>query len=290
MLSSTTANDKQRKIKDAFFPSVSRTTPNRESNGKIEANNQFIFARQMALWFCRDLVPLSTVEHKGFNGFWKYLATKFELPSRATVAIGALDDLYLCCKNKLIEKLSNCTSHATITFDGWSDSHKRISYITYTYHFTENWDIKTVVLKTASFPHPHTSERIKSDYADTLAEFNLRNKNVSIVTDGAKNMIKTAELLNIYRSNCIGHIVHLLVRKDLLQNDEMQPLLNLRLKLRKIHQKLMYKHEELRDLNDAFMQDKILNMIEEHKEIGRYIVCTNLVENFNVTYFFIAIH
>lgn len=255
-----------------FFPkspsSIVNSIQNQKSNKA--GKSQFMFARQVSLWFCRDLVPLNTVEKTGFNDFWKYLNTSFDLPSRSTIAIGALDDLYICCKNKLIERLANTASHATITFDSWTDNHKRISYVTYTYHFVENWKMKTAVLKTASFPHPHTADRIKDDYDDTLAEFNVVNKNLTVVTDGARAMKKTAELLNVYRFYCLGHIVHLLIRADLLKHDAMQPLRDLILKMRQIHKKLMYKHEELRDMSDEFMQQKILLLIEEHREMGTY--------------------
>lgn len=229
-----------------------------------------MFFRQIVLWFCRDLLPLSTVEKTGFKDFWKYLKKSHTLPSRSTVSIGAPDDVYLCCKNKLIERLTNTPSHATVTFDGWSDSHKHISYNTYTYHFMENWKMKSVVLKTASFAHPHTAERLKEDFEHTMAEFNILNKRISVVTDGAAAMKKAAKLLNVYRFYCIGHIIHLLVRKDLLTHDKMQKVRDLRTKLRKIHTKLMYKHEELRAINDENIQKNILHIVEEHKEIGTH--------------------
>lgn len=270
ILSSASVNDKQRKIKDAFFPSGSNLQSNRTSNEAKNSHTQFMCTRQIALWFCRDLMPLSTVEKSGFNGFWNFLNTKYELPARSTVSTGAIDDLYSCCKQKLIERLTRSPSHATITFDGWTDNHKHISYITYTYHFIENWKMKTAVLKTASFRHPHTAERVKEDYENTLAEFNVLDRKLTVVTDGGSEMKKAAELLEIYRFYCLGHLVHLLIRKDLLKHDQMQPLRDLGLKMRKIHRKLMYRHEELRELNDANLQMKILDLMKEYKEIGMY--------------------
>lgn len=242
---------------------------NRRAGG---TDSSFIFFRQLVLWFCRDLLPLNTVEKKGFNGFWQYLNKAYALPSRSTVSIGALDDLYLCCKNKLIEILAKSTSHATVTFDGWSDSHKHISYFTYTYHFMDNWQMKSVVLKTAAFPHPHTSERIKDDFELTLAEFNVLDKKVSVVTDGARSMEKAAMLLNVFRTYCVGHNIHLLLRVDLLKHDKMQPLRDLRSKMRLIHRKLIYKHEELRTIHDENKQDQILCLLEEHKDIGTILL------------------
>lgn len=270
-ISSANDHQKQRKINDVFFPNDAASTVKRKQC-QAKDNTPFIFFRQIVLWFCRDLLPLSTVEKSGFNGFWKYLNGMHRLPSRSTVSISALDDLYLCCKNKLIERLTNSTSHATITFDGWSDRHKRISYFTYTYHYMESWKMKSVVLKTAMFAHPHTSQRIKEDFESTLAEFNVLNKKISVVTDGAASMIKASELLSVYRFYCIGHIVHLLVRIDLMQHKNMAGLRALRMKLRKIHRKLIYKHEELCTINDEATQLKILSLMEEHQEICTYFI------------------
>lgn len=273
MLSSAKTIEKQRKINDVFFSTQNSTststTTKRKSGG---TDSSFIFFRQLVLWFCRDLLPLSTVEKKGFNGFWQYLNKAYTLPSRSTVSIGALDDLYLCCKNKLIEILAKSSTHATVSFDGWSDSHKHISYFTYTYHFMYEWQMKSVVLETAAFPHPHTAERIKDDFELTLAEFNVLEKKVSVVTDGARSMEKAAKLLNVFRSYCVGHIIHLLVRVDLLKHDRMQPLRDLRSKMRLIHRKLIYKHEDMSAIHDENKQEKILLLLEEHKEIGTHLL------------------
>lgn len=206
--------------------------------------------------------------NKGFKDFWDYLQNAMELPSRTTISVGAIDDLYSCCKEQLIERLRNSGSHATVTLDGWSDSHKHISYVTYTYHFVENWKMKTAVLKTGSFAHPHTSKRIKEDYIDVLSEFNVLGKQISIVTDGANSMIKAAKLLNVFRFGCVGHVIHLLFRKDLLKNERMQPLRDLKTKLNKIHRKLMYRHEDLTKMHAENIQEKILTLMEEFKEMG----------------------
>lgn len=283
-LSSVKANENQREISDVFFPSSTTPSMKRKSG---DANSSFILFRQIVLWFCLDLLPFNTVEKKGFNAFWQYLNKALALPSRSTVSIGALDDLYLCCKNKLIEILTKSSSHGTVTCDGWTDSHNHISYFTYTYHFMENWQMKSVVLKTAAFPHPHTAERMKEDFESTLAEFNVLDKKVSVVTDGARAMKKAAELLNVFRLYCVGHITHLLVRVDLLMHDQMQPLRDLRSKMRKIHRKLIFRHEQLSAMHDESKQEKVLSLLEEHKDIGTHLhSLIVLFYKFNLLHFF----
>lgn len=74
----------------------------------MPSDERFILARRLILWFAKDLVSLSTVECKGFNDFWNSLHLRIPLPSRPTVAIGALDDMYDCMKKELISKI--CTN------------------------------------------------------------------------------------------------------------------------------------------------------------------------------------
>lgn len=134
--------------------------------------------------------------------------------------------------------------------------------------------MKTAVLKTGSFLHPHTSQRIKEDFIDTLSEFNVLDKKISFVTDGANSMVKAAKLLDVSRCGCVGHIIHLLFRKDLLKNDNMQPLRDLKIKLNKIHRKLTYKHENLTKMYADSMHEKIMELMEEFKDMGMYLVYT----------------
>lgn len=182
-ISSSKTADKQEELTKNLFPNNSDDLPSKPKSN-------FLLFRHLTLWFCRDLEPLNKEDNPGFKDFWTYLNNALDLPSRTTVSIGALDDIYLCVKNKLIERLSTSGSHATVTFDAWTDNHKRISYITYTYHFIENWSMRTAVLKTSSFTHPYTSKRIKDDFESTMAEFNVLNKRISVVTDGASTMKK----------------------------------------------------------------------------------------------------
>lgn len=130
---------------------------------------QFCLNRQFVLWICKALLPFDTIENIGFVNLWGWLRQSsvvpdaFELPSRTTMSVGALNDVYLCYKAKLIDILKNSCEHGTMTLDAWTDKYKRTAYITFTYHYMDNWQIKTVVLKTGSFPHPHTGVRVHDE-------------------------------------------------------------------------------------------------------------------------------
>lgn len=93
---------KQQKLTDVF---ISKKKSNIQINtGKDE---RLILNRRLSLWLCKDLLPFSLVDNQGFQDFWRSLNVNINLPTRQTITIGALDDMYLCMKNELIKVLTN---------------------------------------------------------------------------------------------------------------------------------------------------------------------------------------
>lgn len=92
----------QQRLTDMFI-SKSRSTMPAKNNSRDE---RFMLARRLSLWFSRDLLPFSIVEYKGFTDFWNGLGVDIALPTRQTVSIGALDDMYACMKKELISIIS----------------------------------------------------------------------------------------------------------------------------------------------------------------------------------------
>lgn len=86
---------KQRKLTDVFISKSPAAVP-------VSKDERFILARRLSLWFARDLLPFSTVEYKGFIDFWNSLHVGIPLPSRHTISISALDDMFTCMKKELI--------------------------------------------------------------------------------------------------------------------------------------------------------------------------------------------
>lgn len=91
---------KQQKLTDVFLSKSKSTIP---GNSKDE---RFMLARRICLWFSRDLMPFSMVEYKGFKDFWNSSNIGIPLPSRHTISIASLDDMYTCMKKELISIIS----------------------------------------------------------------------------------------------------------------------------------------------------------------------------------------
>lgn len=99
---------KQKKLTDVFFSKEKNNfTPHHSVNKTNSQDERFILGRRIVLWLCKDLLPFKSIENKGFKDFWASLRFDLSLPTRQTVSISALDDIYKCLKNELITKLSN---------------------------------------------------------------------------------------------------------------------------------------------------------------------------------------
>lgn len=91
---------KQQKLTDVFISKSKSVMP---LNSKDE---RFMLSRRLSLWFSKDLLPFSMVENVGFTNFWKALNIGIPLPSRHTISIAALNDMFSCIKKELISIIS----------------------------------------------------------------------------------------------------------------------------------------------------------------------------------------
>lgn len=253
-----------------------------------EERERLLFSRHIVIWICRDLLPFTLVCSEGFNYFWNKFNTKkhLTLPSRTTVAGQALDDSYTCMKNRLIDSLKNAQQHGCITFDSWTDSHKRISYLTFTYHFIDkNWKMFNTVLKTVYFEAPHTAQRIREMYNKMLEEFKLLDKKLITVTDGGSNVKSACNLIKVKRLSCVAHQINRLIQFDLFEKNAQQikPICDLIEKLRKIQRSLIYKFDQLSNIYKRDQNEKVFLMLENLETIDEYWTASEqFVDNVDV--------
>lgn len=96
---------KQRKLTDIFISEGGKKTALSGSSNQ-SSDEQFILNRRLALWICKDLLPFKVVENKGFKDLWISLHLGIGLPSRKTISVSAIDDMYSCMKKALVTKLA----------------------------------------------------------------------------------------------------------------------------------------------------------------------------------------
>jgi len=174
-----------------------------------------------------DLRPAATVEGVGFKRLINYLEPDYKVPS-ATHMAKCLTDMYETAKSRLTEVLKD-SQHIALSTDIWTSIATQ-AYITVTAHFiSPDWELKTFVLQTMSFPENHTAENIAEKVKGILANFCLDCGGVvAVVHDQGSNMEAFARLMKAEfgweSTNCAAHRIQLCV-EDGLKIDAIAQLL-----------------------------------------------------------------
>ena len=239
-------------------------------------DKRYLLARQMCLWFCRDLVPFNNSNKNGMNDFFRWAKVINEsesLPNSTTLSRDALNDIYSVVYKKAQDfvKLS-LPNVLGVSFDFWSDNVKRLSYINYTINWIDSdFKMQNISLKTECFPHPHTAKDIANSFSKLKTEFGLNDKTFHVTTDNGSNVKKACKLLGVEWDSCMGHDIHLLVAVDLLQHKDMENFRTLKKKLKCINKALIYKYEELKKLQDEIYNQTLFRILSELENICKYI-------------------
>lgn len=232
----------------------------------VSKKTKFAHARRLAEMCCVDLQPFNIVEKIGFQKYAHYIDKSLTFPTATTVATTALNDVYNVYLCAVKESLKNCPKDISLVLDMWTDKYRKISYINIKIHYCENFNIKIVSLKTEHFPHPHTGELVARNVADTLEQFGLQNKNITAVSDGGSNIIKSLRIQTIVRFSCLAHSLHLFITSDILENTAFTCLRDTIMKMKHIFRCLNYRSEDIRRIQIVQENSeccKIINKIEQ---------------------------
>jgi hypothetical protein len=147
------------------------------------------------------------VQNTGFQLFctWHGIDTK-TLPDPRKIANVGLADVYNFCIDQLKKMIKEAPNHAALLMDCSTDNFRRRAHINYKLHYcTENFKLAVLTLKTTLFLHPHTAIRIRDDIEATIAEFGLKEKRLTAVTDSGANILAGLRLAKIPRIACVAH-------------------------------------------------------------------------------------
>lgn len=130
----------------------------------------------------------------------------------------------------------------------------------------------SLVLKTGEFKNQHFAENIVESYKELIEEFQLAEKNITLVTDNATNMIAAAEMLDIKRLPCIAHRIQRLIMHDMFKNPLMYTLCRLVSKMSRIQTALLYKHRLLQQISNELFQNRLANALIHFNEVGKLFI------------------
>lgn len=166
--------------------------PQRQSLIQVKSASSVLsqseFDSALCFMISSDMMPLATVERKGFVAFCEKVAPQCVLMSRRTLG-RRISQLYSEKKQTLISELQK-VEWLSATADAWS-SHKR-AFMGVTVHYVDpvSFEMRSTVLGVRRFKHAHTSEAIAKILLSMLNEFNIRSRVQNVVTDNAANFSK----------------------------------------------------------------------------------------------------
>uniref|UniRef100_A0A1A8S693 Uncharacterized protein n=1 Tax=Nothobranchius rachovii TaxID=451742 RepID=A0A1A8S693_9TELE len=154
------------------------------------------------------MLPIYSVEKRGFNHLLKVLDARYVVPSRKYFADVALPHLYNTTREKIRSELEEMQFYSATT-DLWS-SRTMQPYLSLTAHYINtSWTLRSICLQTAYFPDNHTGEIIAHGLKDALSSWGLSEERlVCMTTDSGTNIIKALKDNNWPSLQCFGHRLH----------------------------------------------------------------------------------
>lgn len=194
---------------------------------KEGGNLNFKITQSIVYMICKDLQPLSVVEHVGFRKVLKTTAPLFTMPTRKTIRTAILDKYDVVSSSFKVEL--NAVDKYCFTTDIWTDSNNR-SFLSLTTHYL-NVDQGCVVKGTIGIfqlTERHTSENIVKEIQNIFSEWGLEvEKTLAVISDNAANITKAVELMFGKGKHipCFAHTLNLLATKAINDVPELTELL-----------------------------------------------------------------
>ncbi|EFN71507.1 Zinc finger BED domain-containing protein 1, partial [Camponotus floridanus] len=161
---------------------------------------------------CKDLLPISTVEHEGFLTLLKILAPLYKPPSTKTMT-KRLESRHDVMKQAFVKELQDA-DHYCLTCDNWTDSSNK-SYLGVTIHYLQKSSkMKSGCLGCFPLHEHHTAEYLKQSLQQLFEEFNITTEKLTAIISDGEAAIKKACTEIVGKDKhivCIAHVVaHLL--------------------------------------------------------------------------------
>jgi len=254
----------------SYFRSYSGSQSDSKMKSKPPTEHEF--NRDLAILFCRSLLPFSTATNEAFRDFLGKYLPDLTVPCASTLSGTALNDIYTASVAEIRKLLDGVRSICVMT-DGWTDRYKAKPYMAIRISFVKHWQFYVITLSCDILAH-HTGEAIANAINTTLVKFCSSDgadasilKKIFMTTchDGAANVVKASKLL---RSNhfqhCMGHALHLLISVDSLS--KIEDITTLLEKCRKIVTKLHFRSSLIADekssLSDKMLVERLKNTVE----------------------------
>ncbi|KAM0858088.1 hypothetical protein ACQ4PT_048038 [Festuca glaucescens] len=172
--------------------------------------------------------PLSIVDHAGFRRFVHALQPLFKLHTRNTYR-NDIVDRYNVERKKAVEYMLVVQSRVAVTTDMWTADNQKKGYMAVTAHFIdESWKLRSILMRFIYVPAPHTADVIAEQLHESLVDWNIDEKLMTVTVDNCTTNDKAIELIvdnigkkkllcegNMVHMRCCAHILNLIVKDGL---------------------------------------------------------------------------
>lgn len=217
-------------------------------------------------------------------------------PKERNILENSLDNLYLLAHHAVKDYIKeNCPKLACcISTDAWTDSHHGMSYINYNLIFYNivKREMETILLETAPFNESKSGENLLQDLKRVLKEFGILDRKIGMVYDGAGNnhriytlSLRDDEIQIAIEIICICHNMHNLLFTDVFKSKHFsdKDLTRLNSKMNKIHQKLHYRKNQIKNIVNKNTSDKDWDQILTHLKMDDDFVLEDYIPNPNIS-------
>ncbi|KYQ89528.1 hypothetical protein DLAC_09476 [Tieghemostelium lacteum] len=149
-------------------------------------------------------LPFSITEIPEFSRLLSFGNSFLKIPKGDAIK-NKIDKLFLTQKKQIISLFEKVDA-ISICSDVWSSPHVQYQILGVTTHFQLNGTKYHLPLDLIEISESHTAEKLSKSVFETLQEFNLHTKLVSITTDNGSNMIALGEPLKRLIQESIGNV------------------------------------------------------------------------------------
>ncbi|KAK9669680.1 hypothetical protein RND81_13G148300 [Saponaria officinalis] len=169
--------------------------------------------------------PFLLAEHNAFNKYIKKNQPEHKPTGRKTVRSNAMKQ-YCELKQKLISDFANMTCRFNLTADAW-DSGYDYSYICITAHWIDReWNLQKRIISFSKLEFPHNAINMHNIIINSICEYNIKSKILSVTFDNAIAMTSVANMLKtslesvlldgkLLHMRCACHVLNLCVKDGL---------------------------------------------------------------------------
>lgn len=104
-----------------------------------------------------------------------------------------------------------------------------------------------------------------------IESFEIQDKDICLVTDSGTNMISASKKLNLPNYNSIAHKIYRLITHDFLTDTKMTEIKELIDKLSQIQKAILYKHDEMAQLEAEKQNENMENYLLECVKYGNLL-------------------